>query len=70
MQTPEPTHHGPGSEGKIDVLTSRYANGELMWHPDDETQCSVEPRSGAHPGEVGKPVAIEPGVTFDEEGGE
>jgi hypothetical protein len=31
----EPTHHPPGSEGKIAVMAERAARGESCFHPQD-----------------------------------
>ena len=39
----EPTDHGPGSLGKIDVLTERYATGLPLWHDDDARYPKAEP---------------------------
>lgn len=35
MQTPKPTDHPAGSEGKIKVLEERYQRGQALWHEDD-----------------------------------
>lgn len=63
----EPTSHGPGSEEKMQVLSDRYEAGLPLWHPDDATMCSREPGYQAKPGERGRHVSTEPGVTIREE---
>lgn len=31
----EPTHHLPGTEGKMEVMVERAKAGESLFHPDD-----------------------------------
>ena len=31
----EPTHHPPGSDGKMAVMAERAERGECLFHPDD-----------------------------------
>lgn len=33
----QPTHHLPGTPGKLDVLRERLERGEELWHPEDRT---------------------------------
>lgn len=49
---PTPTHYPPGTDGKIDVLTQRYALGLELHHPNDcrtfaRGAAVVAPRSDA-----------------------
>lgn len=37
----EPTNYGPGSEGKIAVLSARYHSGIPLWNKRDNSVCSV-----------------------------
>lgn len=40
----EPTQAEPGSKEKLEVLAFRAANGLPLWHPQDKTDFSNEPR--------------------------
>lgn len=33
---PKPTHHKPGTAGKVAILRKRLEMGQLFWHPGDE----------------------------------
>lgn len=37
-----PTHHPPGSPGKLLVMMHRYAAGVSLWHPRDADQPAPE----------------------------
>lgn len=56
----EPTAHGPGSEGKMRVLSDRYFDGQPLWHPDDATEPRGEPHRPTEDG-------FGSGVFFEEE---
>lgn len=41
LREPVPTHHPPGTAGKLAVLEARAAAGERLWHPDDATELDA-----------------------------
>ena len=47
-----PTSFGPGTQGKIEVLTERESRGQCLWHPGDAALAIGDNRVG-RPG-VGK----------------
>jgi len=62
-----PTHHKPGSLGKVEELRRRVAAGEYLWHPNDEADLIRPPsflKFVAASAAGLKPTAVEQNVTY------